>query len=41
MKIDFVIGSMKGGGAERVVSILANYFAENGHEVRIITFIRR
>lgn len=39
MKIDFVIGSMRGGGAERVVSILANYFAENGHEVRIITFI--
>lgn len=38
MKIDFVIGSMVGGGAERVVSILANYFAENGHEVRIITF---
>ncbi len=30
---------MKGAGAERVVSILANYFAENGHEVRIITFI--
>ncbi len=39
MKIDFVIGRMKGGGAQRVISILANYFAEKGHEVRIITFI--
>ena len=38
MKIDYVIGAMDGGGAERVVSLLANYFAENGHKVRIITF---
>lgn len=30
---------MSGGGAERVVSILANYFDENGYDVRIITFI--
>ena len=39
MKIDFVIGRMKGGGAQRVISILANYFAEKGHKVRIITFM--
>ena len=38
MKIDFVIGSMNGGGAERVVSLLAKYFAGKNHEVRIITF---
>ncbi|WP_136465438.1 glycosyltransferase family 4 protein [Flagellimonas onchidii] len=38
MKIDFIIGSMIGGGAERVVSLLANYFAQNGHRVRVITF---
>ncbi|WP_421804063.1 glycosyltransferase family 4 protein [Flagellimonas sp.] len=38
MRIDFVIGSMTGGGAERVVSLLAKYFAEKNHEVRIITF---
>ncbi len=39
MKIDFVIGRLKAGGAERVVSIIANYFAEKKHTVRIITFI--
>lgn len=39
MKIDFVIGRLKAGGAERVVSLLANYFASKGHTVRIITFI--
>ncbi len=38
MKIDFVIGAMQGGGAERVVSLLSNHFAENGHQVRVITF---
>lgn len=37
MKIDFVIGSLKAGGAERVVSVLANYLAERNHSVRIIT----
>tara|TARA_R110002049_G_scaffold240425_1_gene413894 strand:+ start:151101 stop:152189 length:1089 start_codon:yes stop_codon:yes gene_type:complete len=39
VKIDFVIGRLKAGGAERVVSLLANYFASKGHTVRIITFI--
>ncbi|HDZ03948.1 hypothetical protein LCGC14_0132120 [marine sediment metagenome] len=38
MKIDLVIGSLRSGGAERVVSTLANYFASQGHEVRLFTF---
>lgn len=38
MRIDFVIGRLKAGGAERVVSVLANYFAEKNNKVRIITF---
>jgi len=38
MKIDFISGSLSGGGAERVLAILANYFTDNGHVVRIITF---
>ncbi|SEL71888.1 Glycosyltransferase involved in cell wall bisynthesis [Maribacter orientalis] len=38
MKIDIIIGSLKGGGAERVVSTLANYFDDIGYEVRIFTF---
>ena len=38
MRIDFVIGRLKAGGAERVVSVLANYFAEKNNNVRIITF---
>lgn len=33
MKILFFIQGMKGGGAERVMSILCNTFSENGHEV--------
>lgn len=39
IKIDFVIGRLKAGGAERVVAVLANYFADKGHKVRIITFM--
>jgi len=38
MKIDLVISSMVGGGAERVVSVLANEFVERGHKVRLFTF---
>lgn len=38
MKIDFAISKMSGGGAERVVSILANYLDDQGHDVRIVTF---
>lgn len=37
MKIIFTIGRLGGGGAERVVSVLANSFIEYGHEVNIIT----
>lgn len=35
MKIDFVITDMSSGGAERVVSLVANYFSEK-HQVRLI-----
>lgn len=38
MKIDFVINSLVGGGAERVMVLLANYFAFKGHDISIITF---
>lgn len=37
MKIDFIISRLIGGGAERVLVILANYFADQGHFIRIIT----
>lgn len=37
MKILFTMAYMQGGGAERVVSELANCFAGRGHEVSIIT----
>lgn len=35
MKISFFIGSMRRGGAERVISILANAYAEKGWDVEI------
>ncbi len=38
MKMTLVISSLNAGGAERVLSILANAWAEQGHEVTIITF---
>ncbi len=37
MRILFLIGSLRMGGAERVVSRLANYWAENGKEVCVAT----
>ncbi len=37
MKITFFIGSIKGGGAERVVCNLANYLQEKEHYVSIVT----
>lgn len=37
MKILFHLNSMGHGGAERVVSILSHYFAENGNDVVIVT----
>lgn len=36
MKIYFVITQLGGGGAERVVSLLSEYFALNGHAVAVI-----
>ena len=38
MKIMFVIATNTSGGAERVISVLANQFAENGHIVFLINF---
>ena len=35
MKISFFIGSMRGGGAERVISILANQYCAKGWDVEI------
>lgn len=37
MKIAFTMAYMQGGGAERVVSELANCFADRGHDISIIT----
>ena len=36
MKIIFVIPSMAGGGAERVISILANYFVGSHYKAAIV-----
>jgi GalNAc-alpha-(1->4)-GalNAc-alpha-(1->3)-diNAcBac-PP-undecaprenol alpha-1,4-N-acetyl-D-galactosaminyltransferase len=38
MKIALIIFSLDCGGAEKVLSSMANYWVENGHEVRLITF---
>jgi len=38
MKIHFLSSSLTGGGAERVMALLANHFVKEGHEVSIITF---
>ncbi|WP_373033576.1 glycosyltransferase family 4 protein [Sulfurovum sp.] len=37
MKIVFVSGSLRGGGAERVLSLLANEFSMRHHNVTVIT----
>lgn len=36
----FTIRSLTGGGAERVVSILASYMAEDGYDVSIIVYVK-
>ncbi len=36
--IMFVIATLQGGGAERVVCTMANYWADKGHKVSIATF---
>ncbi len=38
MRIDFILSNFGGDGAQRVVCSLANYFAEKGNIVRIITY---
>ena len=38
-KIFFVTGSMSGGGAERVISILANYYSSIGWDVSILMLL--
>ncbi|NKI27113.1 glycosyltransferase family 4 protein [Arenibacter sp. 6A1] len=38
MKIDFIVSSLIGGGAERVLVLLAAHLLQKGHSVSIITF---
>ena len=38
MKIEFFVGEFSEGGAERVISILANELAARGHEVAILKY---
>ena len=38
MKITLVISSLAGGGAERVLTNMANYFSMHGHEISLLTF---
>ncbi len=40
MKIVFFIGSMSGGGAERVISILANHYSSKGWDVEIALLLK-
>lgn len=38
MRIDFIVHSLQGGGAERVLVLLASHFQTKGHDIAIITF---
>lgn len=38
MNVVLVISSLRAGGAERVMTDMANYWVINGHKVRLITF---
>lgn len=40
MKLAFYIGSLNRGGAERVISNLANFFCERGYEVVMVTKLK-
>lgn len=37
MKLLFFIGSMKGGGAERVMAVLTDELAKRGHDITLVT----
>lgn len=39
MKLSFFIGCLRRGGAERVISILANGYAEQGHDVDVVLLL--
>lgn len=41
MKLLFVISSLTGGGAEGVMSTLSNHLAARGHEVLLVTHLKR
>ncbi len=41
MKLALFIWSLRSGGAERVLSNLANHWAQHGHDVHLITFASR
>ena len=41
MRIIFYIAQLSGGGAERVISNLANTFCEDGHEVQMVTTVKK
>lgn len=41
MKIVFINSHLGGGGAERVITLMANYWAEAGHEVYLMTLAKR
>jgi glycosyltransferase involved in cell wall biosynthesis len=40
MKVCFVINSLRGGGAERVMALLCNELVKRGYEITIITYLQ-